>query len=363
MADPTIRNLYYNDKTGYTGIKKLYERAKARDNTITMSDVRAFLDKQYTHQINRSDVRPKHYRTILANKPRDNYQMDLMIYNRFEKDGYKYILTCIDVNSRYAVAIPLKTREVLGEGGVLKAVKTIFKKMGIPKHLNCDQEFIQSRALKDYLDGQRITLHVSDTDEINKNAIIERFHRTIALLMKRWRDASSQNRKWYSVLDHILDNYNTSYHSTIKTTPEKVWEGNDENRQSPIYTFESEIGVGDLVRVKQLKTIFGKGDALKYSKEIYQVVEQKEGREKKYKLKDIKSGEILKKPRQFWKEYEIKKVDAIVETQDETEEPEKEETKPTRKHKRALKELESGVYFGEPKDIKRQRKINEYFLV
>lgn len=237
--------------------------------------------------------------------------------------------------------------------------------MGVPKNLNSDQEFIQSRVLKDYLEGQRIKLHVSDTDEINKNAIVERFHRTLALLMKRWRDASSKNRKWYSVLDEILDNYNSSYHRTIKTTPDKVWEGKDENKQAPIYTHESEIEVGDLVRVKHFKTIFGKGDALKYSKEIYVVVGRRKGKEKKYKIKDIKSNEILTKPREFWKDYELKKISTIVETKDEEEEPEeKEKPKRTVSQKKALKELEvSGFNFGEPKDGKRQRKINEFYFV
>lgn len=357
--EAVLKRLYYNDETGFTGLTKFYKRVKEIDPNIKFSDVRAFLDKQYTHQINRSDVRPKQYRTILANKPRDNYQMDLMVYNRFEKDGYKYILTCVDVNSRYAVVVPLKTREILGEGGILKAVKKVFKEMGIPKNLNCDQEFVQSRVLKDYLEGQRVKLHVSDTDEINKNAIIERFHRTLALMLKRWRDASSKNRKWYSVLGEVLKNYNTSYHRTTKTTPEKIWRGEDENHQSPIYTHESEIKIGDLVRVKQLKTIFGKGDALKYSKEIYQVVDQRKGKEKKYQLKDIKTNETLKKPRQFFKDYELKKVSAIVDTQDEEEEEPEKEGKPTRKQKRELKNLESGVWFGEPSQ--RQRKITTYF--
>lgn len=223
---------------------------------------------------------------------------------------------------------------------LLKAVKKIFKEMGTPKNLNCDQEFVQSKVLKDYFEGQRIKLHVSDTDEINKNAIIERFHKTLALLMKRWRDASAKNRKWYSVLDEILKNYNTSYHRTIKTTPDKIWRGEDQNHQAPIYTHESEIKIGDLVRVKQLKTIFGKGDALKYSKEIYSVVDQRKGKEKKYQLKDIKTNEILKKPREFWKDYELKKVNAIVETQDEEEEePVKEAPRPTKKQKQELKNI------------------------
>lgn len=355
----SLKELYYDPDTGYTGLYKLYKKAKEKDAGVRLSDVKAFLDKQYTHQINRSDVRPKHYRTILANKPRDSYQMDLMIYNRYEKDGYKYILTCIDVHSRYAVAVPLKSRQ---EGDILKGIKKIFKEMGVPKNLNVDQEFVQSRMMKDYFDGQRIKLHVSDTDEINKNALIERFHRTLAMLMKRWRDGTGK-KTWYSVLDKLLGNYNSSYHRTIKTTPEKVWTGNEESRQSPIYTFESEIEIGDLVRVKQIKTIFGKGDALKYSKEVYKVVEKKGGKEKKFKLKDVESGGLLNKPREWWKDYELKKLNAIVEVADEVEEEDvKEEPKKTRGQKKLLKELETGVWFDEDRSGKRQRKIDSYFV-
>jgi hypothetical protein len=63
--------------------------------------------------------------TIVAREPGDCFQMDIMVYNRFQYDNYKYILTCIDVYSRYAQAIPLKS-----------------------KHLNVDQELWNTRELQ-----------------------------------------------------------------------------------------------------------------------------------------------------------------------------------------------------------------------
>ena len=284
-------------------------------------------------------MRPDKYRTILAQKPRENYQVDLVVYDRYKDGKYKYILTCIDVYSRFAVAVPLKTREA---GRILEALKHVFKEMGKPVHLNCDQEFYQSSKLKQFFDTEGVTLHVSDTDEINKNAIIERFHRTLSLLLKRWRDGTGK-RNWHNILNSLVDNYNTSYHRTIKSEPEKVWSGKEENRQSPIHTFESEIDLGDLVRVKQLKKVFGKGDALKYSKELYKVLEKKLGREKKYKLEDVESGEVLTKPRLWFKDYELKQTSAIVERKPE-EKPEKPE--PTRQQRKLLKELETDANFG-----------------
>lgn len=328
-----LRDLYYDETTGYTGLVKLFKRAKEDDPTITLSDVRAFLDKQYTHQINREGIRPKHYRTILAQKPRDNFQVDIMVYNRFADGPYEYILNIVDVHSRYAMSIPLKSRKIEGDDddnlnmddvdGVLPALRKAFAVMGKPKNVNADQEFSRPLALQRYFNDENITMHISDTNEINKQAIVERYNRTLALLLRRWREGSKR-KDWHRVLDDLVKNYNTSYHRGIKAKPKDVWEGRAENKQSPIHVFEAELEVGDLVRRKLIKEIFDKGDALKYSEEVYVITDKKDGVEagkklKKFRIKDVKKNRILDKPREWWKDYELKKVDAIVETKDSSE--------------------------------------------
>jgi hypothetical protein len=60
-------------------------------------------------QILRDYRRPKKYLPVVAREPGDCFQMDIMVYNRFQYDNYKYILTCVDVYSRYAQAIPLRS--------------------------------------------------------------------------------------------------------------------------------------------------------------------------------------------------------------------------------------------------------------
>jgi len=332
-----LKDLYYDPKTGFSGLVKLYKTAKEKNPAITLSDVKAFLGRQYTFQINRQDMRPKFYRTILAQKPRDNYQMDIMVYSRYAHGGYKYLLNVVDVHSRYAMSVPLKSR-VIGtepvealdvddiEGGddtVVKAIDKVFKRMGVPKNVNSDQEFSRPLAVQRYFRDKGITHHISETDEINKQAIVERFNRTLALLLKRWRDGTGR-KDWYNVIDELIDNYNNSYHRTIKGKPIDVWKGDDENKQTPIYQFEAEIEKGDLVRLKLVRDIFTKGDATRYSEEVYVVIESKdateEGRKlKKFRLKDISTNKSLTKPREWWKDYELKKVDSIVEKQNETE--------------------------------------------
>ena len=77
-------------------------------------------------------------------------------------------------------------------------------------------------------------MHYSQAYEENKNAIVERFNRTLAQLLQNWRTATKQY-DWYRVLPDIVNNYNNSFHSTIKSTPQKVFDGKQFNTQQVFY--------------------------------------------------------------------------------------------------------------------------------
>ena len=73
-------------------------------------------------------------------EPNEQHQFDLlyMPQNHFEGNIYKYILTGIDVTSRYKISKPLRTKK-LSEVAVV--LETIYKKGGIfkyPKVFQCD---------------------------------------------------------------------------------------------------------------------------------------------------------------------------------------------------------------------------------
>ena len=58
----------------------------------------------------------------------NNYQCDLfMLPNPNLNKGYKYLLTCIDVYSRYVSVVPLHTKT---SEAVLEAFKKIIEKWG-----------------------------------------------------------------------------------------------------------------------------------------------------------------------------------------------------------------------------------------
>jgi hypothetical protein len=124
--------------------------------------------------------------------------MDIMVYNRFEYNNYKYILTCIDVYSRYAQAIPLKT-----------------------KHLNVDQELWNTRALQQYYKDNDIKVYPSERGEINKNAVIERFHRTLAKYLMEYR-LEHNDENWPNYLDKVINYYNNRVNRGVGYPPAKL---------------------------------------------------------------------------------------------------------------------------------------------
>ena len=91
--------------------QQFYKSLKAKGVKITMKKVKEFLTKQASVQQTKPQQKQKVFSSIVANGPRGNYQMDLMIYDRYERNNYKYVLGVIDVYSRYVVCIPLTNRE------------------------------------------------------------------------------------------------------------------------------------------------------------------------------------------------------------------------------------------------------------
>ena len=190
-----VKELFYDPEQGFVSLSKLWKKVKAQDIPVKYKDVKTFYESQSTNQINKQTKKPKVFRTILADGPRKNYQMDIIIYDRYEINKYKYILCVIDVYSRYAVSKAMTNRE---NDTILKNMKEIFDEMGgSPENINCDNEFNTSKIIE-YFKDKKIIPHFSEPNEINKNAIVERFNRTITGLIQKYRVATG-DKKWYAI--------------------------------------------------------------------------------------------------------------------------------------------------------------------
>ena len=265
-----LKKLYYDPETGLQSKDKLYRKAKAIDKSITLKIVKEFLDNQPTAQITKQHtIKAKDYDTITSPAVQNNYQMDLMyLPDPSSNKNAKYLLTCVDVFSRFAFVRVLKDKTG-------KTVFSAFKELlenesGICKNLNLDlgSEFIYTPFVE-YCQKKKIKLWFSNPEQDNKNSIIERFHRTLRNMILKY--SVSFGKSYIDDIQKLIHNYNYTFHSTIKNRPIDVWMGDASNKQkvnNVIHSFQ----VNDRVRHLQLKKVFDKrSSSSTFTKKIFTI--------------------------------------------------------------------------------------------
>ena len=213
-----LEKIYYNPQMGFTSGTKLYKMAKELNIKTTQKEINEFLEKQAVVQVFREQKKPKLFSSIIADKIKDEYQMDIMIYDRYEFRKYKYILVIIDIHSRYVKARAMTNRE---NQTIIKNIDEILNEMGKPKLISCDNEF-DTKEFTKYLIENNIGVNYSEPLEIQKNSIVERFNKTLAGYIKKIREAL-KIYNWVEYLPELVDNYNNQYHRTIRNTPYDIF--------------------------------------------------------------------------------------------------------------------------------------------
>ena len=262
-----LEKLYYNPKTGFTSGIKFYKTAIKNNINTTQQQVNKFLDNQSVVQVFREQKKPNIFSSIVVNNIHSEYQMDIIIYDRYEFHKYKYILVIIDIYSRYASVRAMTNRK---NETIMNNIKSIIKEIGKPKIISCDNEF-NTLEFKKYCLENNIETHFSEPLEIQKNSIVERFNKTLAGYIKKIREALNIYN-WVQYLPELLENYNNQYHRTIRNTPYDIFYNRGKNNQD-IIIVPRIFKINDKVRLRLKKKIFHKGDVLYYSKEVYIILE------------------------------------------------------------------------------------------
>ena len=155
-------------------------------------------------------------RKIIVNHIDEIFAADLVEMQKFAKlnKGYRYLITCIDIFSKYSWVIPLKEKKGIN---VKNSLEKIFNERK-PKFLWADRgkEFYK-KQVQDLLNENNIKLYSTNNSEI-KSAVVERFNRTFKNMMYK-KFTENDNTIFYNILDELVNNYNSKYHSTIKMTP------------------------------------------------------------------------------------------------------------------------------------------------
>ena len=206
-----IRQVYYDVDTGYSSIQQTYEDSKKILNKITFQDVKNFLEKQSIRQTKRYI----NHNSYVADEPLQEFQLDLADYNKSSKfnDGYSYALCCIDIFTKYAYCIPLKTKQ---GNEIAEGFKDILNHMGVCSVLMTDFEggFVGTE-FKNILKVAKIQHFISS----NPPPFIERWIGTFKNMIHMRLKGSGLEHGWYKLIPSVLKRYNSLKHSTISISP------------------------------------------------------------------------------------------------------------------------------------------------
>jgi hypothetical protein len=273
-----------------SGASNFSRALKERGIKVTQEKLKDYLSSEPTYTLHKP-ARRKYKRNKVTSLGIDYlWQLDLVDMLKFSKvnKGYKFLLTCIDVFSKYAWVKPLKSKE--GEA-ILTAFKEILKEGRVPEKIQTDagKEFI-NKKFKKYLDEKNISMYVVNSEL--KASVIERFNRTFK--EKMWRNFTLVGKYiYYDVIDSLINAYNNSYHRTIKMKPSSVTKDKEQeiydlvftNTKTPAKKFKLQIN--DKVRISKYKTVFNKGYTPNWSEEIFFISEQIPRSPPVYKIRDL----------------------------------------------------------------------------
>lgn len=225
----------------------------------------------------------------------DLWQADLVemqSYARINRN-FKYLLTVIDVFSKKAFVKPVLNKS---SKLVTAAMNKIFdENKRTPTYLQTDHgsEF-HNKIFQDLMNHHNIKFY--STHSVLKASVIERFNRTIK--NKMFKEFSMQGSyKWINILDHLVNTYNNTKHSTIKMAPNKVNSRNEKKLLETVFNKPSKLVknkfcIGDIVRISKYKSIFEKGYTPNFSTELFRVVNVNNKFPVTYLLEDLKHTTI-----------------------------------------------------------------------
>jgi transposase InsO family protein len=225
----------------------------------------------------------------------DVFQADLVDLSSLSShnDGMRYLLTCIDVFSKYAWCIPLKTKS----GREVRAAFECILADRPCTMLQTDKgtEWLNSQ-MQSLLSDRGIKFYTSENEDI-KAAVVERFNRTIK--SKMWRYFTYKHtRRYLDVLDDLVYSYNNTYHRSIGMRPSEVDASTEQQVRERLYppkpkTFTWKYDVGDHVRISMHREPFQKGYTGNWSEELFVIATRHPTVPVTYGLQDL-SGEDIK---------------------------------------------------------------------
>lgn len=272
--DNTLRPLFYTKYSGPATGNGFAEFVRRSHPELTVASINEWRGRQAAAQIHFEQHRPTRYSSVLAYRPNEDWQMDLFTpdaaINYSDEGGPRFVLVVIDVFSRKLLSLaPLQDKQASTIAPILRGV---MDREGSPTNINCDRGGEFAGPVKALCNQRHVRLIYSQRQEPNKNAIVERFMRTLRAYITQ-QVSIRHDHRWARFLnphtrlivntatganqlvhvDGIIDQYNKKRQGTTRVEPDTLRDELDVSRQRPNFVTHN-LEPGDRVRIRTGRT-------------------------------------------------------------------------------------------------------------
>ena len=169
---------------------------------------------------------------------------DMQLISKFNK-GVTFLLCVTDIFSKYAWVVPLKDKKGVS---IVAASRSILKQSNRkPNKIWVDKgsEFYNA-SFKKWLQDNNIVMYSTHSE--GKSVVAERFIRMLKSKIYKYMTSISKN-VYIDKLDDIVDEYNNTYHTTIKMRRTDVKDNTYINTDKKVNDKDPKFKVGDHVRI------------------------------------------------------------------------------------------------------------------
>ena len=149
---------------------------------VSLPQIKQWLSVQDTYTLHRPVRRKFRRRRVVVGGIDHQWQADLVDVSRIKQHnrGYTFLLTCIDVLSKYAWVVPIKNKT---SASLVQAFKTILRSGRKCLRLQTDKglEFT-NRPMQQLLKDHQIEFFTTENEDI-KASIVERFNQMLQAKM------------------------------------------------------------------------------------------------------------------------------------------------------------------------------------
>ena len=224
----TIYRLHNSQTAGHLGIKATIQEFRKRFyypgfTEHFISFIKNCLNCLQLNRVPKSQITPKlQPDSSLQSYPGDMLQIDLL--GPLKSSHYKYVLSGIDVFTKYLFAVPLTNG--YADTVVRKLVKVFFQHSYIPQTILSDLGTnFTSELMSELASLLEVKLKHASLKHPQTNGAVERSHGPLKRILKL--NTEEQWKDWHKYVPLATIIHNTSYHSATSCCPSTLFHGRE----------------------------------------------------------------------------------------------------------------------------------------